>query len=136
MSKFFKTAIIGAVSGAAAAYFLNSDKGKELKNRAEAAYEGYRENPEAYHQKAKEKTSEYGHLAVDTFNEVKEQFEAGELTPEQMLQVIKDKANQVVQKTKENLSEVSQTTDSADDIIITLDENDIVVSQDVPTDNH
>src|SRR3712207_8588939 len=43
LSNFLKTLVIGAASGAAAAYFLSTEKGKVLKARAQRAYEAYRQ---------------------------------------------------------------------------------------------
>lgn len=106
MSKFFKTLVVGAASGAAAAYFLSTEKGKALKNRAEKAYQSYKENPDDYHQLAKEKGSEYSHLARETFYDVKDKLATGEMTKEEILELLKDKTTAFVQKTKETLVEV------------------------------
>ena len=72
MSKLLRNVIIGVASGAAAAYFLSTEKGKELQKKASKAYQAYKENPSEYHQKAKDKATEYTDLAVDTFNDYKE----------------------------------------------------------------
>ena len=53
MSKLLKNVIIGVASGAAAAYFLSTEKGKKFQKKAAKAYEAYKENPAEYHQKAK-----------------------------------------------------------------------------------
>ena len=71
MSKLLRNVIIGVASGAAAAYFLSTEKGKELQKKASKAYQAYKENPSEYHQKAKDKATEYTDLAVDTFNDYK-----------------------------------------------------------------
>lgn len=126
MSKFFKTLVVGAASGAAAAYFLSTEKGKALKNRAEKAYQAYKENPDDYHQLAKEKGSEYSHLARDTFYDVKDKLATGEVTKEEILELLKDKTTAFVQKTKETLAEV-EAKENQDDVIIDLNEDDIVI---------
>ncbi|MCL6221886.1 YtxH domain-containing protein [Streptococcus dysgalactiae subsp. equisimilis] len=124
MSKFFKTLVVGAASGAA--YFLSTEKGKALKNRAEKAYQAYKENPDDYHQLAKEKGSEYSHLARDTFYDVKDKLATGEVTKEEILELLKDKTTAFVQKTKETLAEV-EAKENQDDVIIDLNEDDIII---------
>ncbi|MFU1806113.1 YtxH domain-containing protein, partial [Enterococcus faecium] len=41
MSKLLKNVIIGVASGAAAAYFLSTEKGKKFQKKAAKAYEAY-----------------------------------------------------------------------------------------------
>ena len=91
MSKLLKNVIIGVASGAAAAYFLSTEKGKEFQKKAAKAYEAYKENPAEYHQKAKDKATEYTDLAVDTFNDYRQKFESGELTTDEFLDTVKEK---------------------------------------------
>ncbi|ASB97155.1 YtxH domain-containing protein [Streptococcus equi] len=124
MSNFFKTLVIGVASGAATAYFLSTEKGKVLKARAQRAYEAYRQNPEEYHQMAKEKGSEYSQLARHTFNDLKTRFESGDMTTDQVFDFIKEKTSQFVHQAKEAASE----HDKADDVIIDLDEEDIIIN--------
>lgn len=117
MSKFLKTLIIGAASGAAAAYFLSTEKGKEFQKKAERAYEAYKENPEDYHQKAKEKATEYTNLAVDTFNDYKHKFETGEMTTDEFLHVIKEKGQAAAEYASEKVSEVaSKVSEVVEDV--------------------
>ncbi|MEX2784317.1 YtxH domain-containing protein [Streptococcus sp. H49] len=138
MDKFLKTVIIGAASGAAAAYFLSTEKGKEFKAKLNKAYQAYKQEPEYYHQTAKEKAAEYSQLAVDTFNDYKEKWQTGELTKEDLFSAAKEKASQAAQFASEKVNEVkekydnAETTDSpsedvtaeVDDIIIDYPETD------------
>lgn len=120
MSKLLRNVIIGVASGAAAAYFLSTEKGKELQKKATKAYQAYKENPSEYHQKAKDKATEYTDLAVDTFNDYKEKFESGELTTDEFLEVVKEKgqaaADFASEKVSEFTSKVSEAVDEADDV--------------------
>ncbi|TFH45484.1 YtxH domain-containing protein [Streptococcus equinus] len=120
MSKLLRNVIIGVASGAAAAYFLSTEKGKELQKKATKAYQAYKENPCEYHQKAKDKATEYTDLAVDTFNDYKEKFESGELTTDEFLEVVKEKgqaaADFASEKVSEFTSKVSEVVDEADDV--------------------
>ena len=120
MSKLLRNVIIGVASGAAAAYFLSTEKGKELQKKATKAYQTYKENPSEYHQKAKDKATEYTDLAVDTFNDYKEKFKSGELTTDEFLEVVKEKgqaaADFASEKVSEFTSKVSEAVDEADDV--------------------
>lgn len=126
MSKFLKSLVIGTATGLATAYFLGTEKGKELKARAEKAYEAYKENPEEYHQMAKDKSNEYSHLAKDTFNSYKQKFETGEITPEQVFETVKEKTSQFVQKTSQQFAEEPEDdyTESSD---VNLSEEDVII---------
>lgn len=149
MNKFFKTVIVGAVSGFAAAYFLSTEKGKEIKERATKAYEAYKENPDEYHQKAKEKTAEYTNLATDTFNDYKERFESGELTVDDVLATVKTKGEDALSFIAEKVSEITENQKPNDDVTVDADfdikedntEEDIIIdypsseSKDTETDS-
>lgn len=117
MSKLLRNVIIGVASGAAAAYFLSTEKGKELQKKASKAYQAYKENPSEYHQKAKDKATEYTDLAVDTFNDYKEKFESGELTTDEFLEVVKEKGQAAADYATEKVSELtSKVSDVVDDV--------------------
>ncbi|EHJ56581.1 hypothetical protein HMPREF9318_00823 [Streptococcus urinalis FB127-CNA-2] len=117
MSKLLKSVIVGAASGAAAAYFMTTEKGQELQAKAKAAYEAYKENPEEYHQIAKVKTTEYKDLAVDTFKDYKSKFDNGELTKEDILNKVSQTADQVTRFATEKVNDVKEgLTKSSDDI--------------------
>ena len=117
MSKLLRNVIIGVASGAAAAYFLSTEKGKELQKKASKAYQAYKENPSEYHQKAKDKATEYTDLAVDTFNDYKEKFESGELTTDEFLEIVKEKGQAAADYATEKVSELtSKVSDVVDDV--------------------
>ncbi|KHD46056.1 YtxH domain-containing protein [Streptococcus hongkongensis] len=139
MSKFLKSLVIGTATGLATAYFLTTEKGKEVKGRAEKAYNAYKENPEEYHQMAKEKGTEYSNLAKERFNDYKHKFETGEITPEQVIEVVKEKTNQFVNKASKSFSEGFETRpdnmDGSDEVVLT--EDDIIIdysaiTEDIP----
>lgn len=119
MSKLLKNVIIGVASGAAAAYFLSTEKGKKFQMKAAKAYEAYKENPAEYHQKAKDKATEYTDLAVDTFNDYRQKFESGELTTDEFLDTVKEKgkaaADFASEKVSEFTSKVSEAVNEAEE---------------------
>ena len=48
MRNFLNTLIIGAASGAAAAYFFTTEKGKAVKTRIDEEIASFKEDPKAY----------------------------------------------------------------------------------------
>lgn len=123
MGKFLKTVILGAASGAAAAYFLGTEKGKEVVAKAKDRFEDYKEHPDAYHDLAKEKVTEYTNLATDTFSEYKEKWQSGEFNAENLSQAFKETVEQV----KEKVNDVSQTVkDKESEIIVDIPEEEVV----------
>ena len=75
MSKFLNTLIIGAASGAAAAYFFTTEKGKAVKSRIDEEIASFKEDPKAYQNQVVEKASDYKDLAVEE--------KTAQVTPEQ-----------------------------------------------------
>lgn len=113
MSKLLKNVIIGVASGAAAAYFLSTEKGKKFQKKAAKAYEAYKENPAEYHQKAKDKATEYTDLAVDIFNDYRQKFESGELTADEFLDTVKEKGKAAADFASEKVSEFTSKVSEA-----------------------
>ncbi|HEQ3882728.1 TPA: YtxH domain-containing protein, partial [Streptococcus pyogenes] len=60
------------------------------------------------------------------FYDVKDKLASGDLTKEDMLDLLKDKTTAFVQKTKETLAEV-EAKEKQDDVIIDLNEEDIII---------
>lgn len=123
MGKLLKSLVIGTATGLATAYFLSSEKGKEIKARAEKAFEAYKENPEEYHQMAKDKGQEYSHLAKETFYDYKQKFENGDITPEQVFETVKEKTNQFVKQASQTFADKSENTSETE---VNLSEEDII----------
>lgn len=126
MGKFLKSVILGAASGAAAAYFLGTEKGKKFISKAKESFEDYKANPEAYHEVAKEKVAEYKDLATETFTEYKGKWESGEFSAENIGQAVKATVEQVKKKVSETVQTVSE-----DDIIIVEVPEEEVVKEDI-----
>lgn len=132
MSKFIKTLIVGAASGAAAAYFIGTEKGREVADKVKASISDYQNDPENYHQKAKDKVVEYKELATTTFEEYKSKWESGELTTDNLNQVVKDTLTQVKGKVSETMTTdtaivdkiISEESALEKDIIIDLTDSD------------
>lgn len=133
MGKFLNMVIIGAVSGAAAAYLLSTDKGKQIKQKVSETFTAYKENPEEYHHYAAQKANEYKSAAVNTVKEYKEKIETGELTKDDVVSVVKEKASQVGDFANQTLSEVkdrlSQTAEKSEETAeaVKAEVDDIVI---------
>lgn len=132
MGKIFNTIIVGAASGAAAAYFLGTEKGKEVVAKVKAGVEAYQADPESYHRVARDKVNEYKDMAVDTFSEYKGKWESGEFSADNLSKAVKDTVNQVKEKvasvTEESIK--SEDVTEKEDIIIDLTPDDITTAED------
>lgn len=117
MSKFLNTLIIGAASGAAAAYFFTTEKGKAVKTRIDEEIASFKEDPKAYQNQVVEKASDYKELAVDTFQEYKTKFENGDITADDLTKAVQEKTAQV---TTEQANVEAETKAIVDDIVIDI----------------
>ena len=88
--------LLGAVSGAAAAYFLTSKKGKEVTEKVQDFVSDYRENPDKTHEVVVQSVKDFSDQAVKTINQTKEKVEKGEITAETVLESVKDTTKSVV----------------------------------------
>ena len=117
MSKFLNTLIIGAASGAAAAYFFTTEKGKAVKARIDEEIASFKEDPKAYQNQVVEKVSDYKELAVDTFQDYKTKFENGDITATDLTKAVQEKTAQV---TPEQANVKAETKAIVDDIFIDI----------------
>ena len=117
MSKFLNTLIIGAASGAAAAYFFTTEKGKAVKARIDEEIASFKEDPKAYQNQVVEKASDYKDLAVDTFQDYKTKFENGDITADDLTKAVQEKTAQV---TPEQANVKAETKAIVDDIFIDI----------------
>lgn len=135
MGKFLNTLIIGAASGAAAAYFLTTKQGQAFKKRVDQELASFKEDPKAYQDQVIEKANGYKDLAVDTFQDYKTKFENGEITADDLTQAVQEKTAQVAEFAKESFDLIKEktaqvspeqadvqalTTATVDDIVINL----------------
>ena len=117
MSKFLNTLIIGAASGAAAAYFFTTEKGKAVKSRIDEEIASFKEDPKAYQNQVVGKASDYKDLAVDTFQDYKTKFENGDITADDLTKAVQEKTAQV---TPEQADVEAETKAIVDDIVIDI----------------
>lgn len=133
--KFFKTLLVGFVTGAAATYFLNTEEGKKTKAKVMKTLDDYKADPDSYHQLVKEKANDYKNLAEETLKDYKDKFESGQLSGDDILASVKDKAKEVADlasasftEVVDNVTDLSESQDltttqaEVDDIVIDYSE--------------
>lgn len=133
MAKLGKSLLIGATVGAAAAYFFSTTKGKEAKEKASEFITDYKENTEEYNQRALDKANSYKEKAVEKFNDYKSKYDNGDLTLEDVVDQVKEKASLVKDMAVNTLNQVTsegdvreksvKNTAEVDDIVIEYPED-------------
>lgn len=94
-SKFVTTVLLGVAGGAAAAVFLASKSGQVIKEKVTNYLKDYQEDPEAKQAEWADKANELKSQAVDKYTDVRQKFETGELTPEDIVETVKGKATEL-----------------------------------------
>ena len=120
--------LLGAVSGAAAAYFLTSKKGKEITEKVQDFVVDYREDPDKTHEAVVQSVKDFSDQAVKAINQTKEKFENGEITAETVLESVKDTTKSVVDYSQDKFQEIKEKFEKEEEI---LEEeiSDIVVEE-------
>ena len=94
-NKFFTTILLGAAGGAAAAVFLASKSGKVVKEKVLHFMKDYQDDPESKHAEWVDKATDLKNQAFETYNDVRHKFETGELTADDIVMTVKDKATEL-----------------------------------------
>ena len=104
MSKF-SSILLGTISGAAAAVFLTSKKGKEVTAKVSDFMNDVKENPDDFKDQVVQKANQFSNQAVEAVNQAKEKVESGEITGETVLDSVKEATKQVVDFSQEKMQE-------------------------------
>ncbi len=112
MGNILKIATIGAISGACAAYFLNTDKGKQVSAKVKRAFDAYQENPQAYHEAWAEKTTELVDAVKDTAG-----YYYHQAISEDLAQIVQDKAKETQERARDVLAQASRTKEDVAQVI-------------------
>ena len=120
--------LLGAVSGAAAAYFLTSKKGKEITEKVQDFVVDYRADPDKTHEAVVQSVKDFSDQAVKAINQTKEKVENGEITAETVLESVKDTTKSVVDYSQDKFQEIKEKFEKEEEI---LEEeiSDIVVEE-------
>ncbi|MET3557661.1 gas vesicle protein [Streptococcus rupicaprae] len=101
-NRIVTTLILGAAGGAAAAVFLASKTGKAVKNKLADYLHDYQENPEAKHSEWVGRAQEIKDQALEKYTDVKHKFETGELTADDIVRTVKDKADEIKERVSQD----------------------------------
>jgi len=99
---------LGTVSGVAAALFLTSDKGKQVRSQAQGFLEDLREDPEYAKEQVCEKLTDVKEQTKEFVLKTKEQVESGEITLDTVLDKAKCCAQQATEASKETLNSLKE----------------------------
>ncbi|EUB25943.1 YtxH-like protein [Streptococcus sp. AS20] len=101
----FSSILLGTLSGAAAAVFLTSKKGKEVTAKVSDFMNEVKENPDDFKDQVVQKVNHFSNQAVEAVNQAKEKVESGEITGETILGSVKEATTQVVEFSQEKFQE-------------------------------
>ena len=101
----FSSILLGTLSGAAAAVFLTSKKGKEVTAKVSDFMNGVKENPDDFKEQVVQKANHFSNQAAEAVNQAKEKVESGEITGETILDSVKEATKQVVDFSQEKFQE-------------------------------
>ena len=103
----FSSLLLGAVTGAAAAYFLTSKKGKETTDKVRDFVKEYQENPDDIHEAVVQSAKDFSNQAVSAIQQTKEKVEKGEITTETVIESVKETTKSVVDYSQDKFNEIS-----------------------------
>ena len=101
----FSSILLGTISGAAAAVFLTSKKGKEITAKVSDFMNEVKENPDDFKEQVVQKANHFSNQAAEAVNQAKEKVESGEITGETILDSVKEVTKQVVDFSQEKMQE-------------------------------
>ena len=129
--------LLGAVSGAAAAYFLTSKKGKEITEKVQDFVVDYREDPDKTHEAVVQSVKDFSDQAVKAINQTKEKVENGGITAETVLESVKDTTKSVVDYSQDKFQEIKEKFEKEEEILeeeisdIVVEEGEKVPSEEI-----
>ena len=113
--------LLGTVSGVAAALFLTSDKGKQVRSQAQEFLEDLKEDPEYAKEQVCEKLTDVKEQTKEFVLKTKEQIESGEITVDSVLAQAKSCARQATEASKETLNSLKEQLE--DKVVVEEKEN-------------
>lgn len=114
----FPSIVLGAASGAVAAIFLSSEKGKEVRARVSNFIKEVQENPDEFKEQVCHSATGLKNQTVDTVTQVRDKVNNGEITKESVLTSVKETTKEMLdysqdkfQALKEKIQEEHLTKD-------------------------
>ena len=115
--------LIGTITGASAAYFLTTKKGKEWTGKVKGFVKEYQEHPQDVHESVKQTAVDFSKQATDAIQQTKEKVEKGEITKETVMETVKDK---IQQKTGSQVAPLlSKTELESEEIVLDLEDKPV-----------
>ena len=90
----FSSLLLGAITGAAAAYFLTSKKGKETTDKVRDFVKEYQENPDDIHEAVVQSAKDFSNQAVSAIQQTKEKLRKARLQLKQSSNLSKKRPSQ------------------------------------------
>ena len=114
----FSSIVLGVASGAVAAIFLSSEKGKEVRARVSNFIKEVQENPDEFKEQVCHSATGLKNQTVDTVTQVRDKVNNGEITKESVLTSVKETTKEMLdysqdkfQALKEKIQEEHLTKD-------------------------
>ena len=107
MSKL-STILLAGVAGAAAAVFLASPKGKEVTAKTIDFLNDLKEDPQAVKDQLVQSANEFSEQANQTFTNVKEKVENGQLNSDSIVGFVKEKSQEVSSYSQDRIAEIKE----------------------------
>ena len=92
----FSSIVLGAASGAVAAIFLSSEKGKEVRARVSNFIKEVQENPDEFKEQVCHSATDLKNQTVDTVTQVRDKVNNGEITKESILTSVKETTKEML----------------------------------------
>ena len=102
--------LIGTITGASAAYFLTTKRGKEWTSKVKDFVKEYQDNPQEVHDSVKQSAMELSKQASDAIQQTKEKVESGEINKDTVIETVKDKTQDVVEFSQDAIQTIQQKT--------------------------
>ena len=102
----FSSIVLGALSGAAVAIYLNSEKGKVVREKATDFLNELKENPEGVRDNFVQSAHDFSDQAVAQFNDVKGKVQSGEINADTVVEVVRSKSQDAVAFSTEKFQEI------------------------------
>ena len=104
----FSSIVLGAAAGAAAAIFLSSEKGKEVRARVSNFIKEVQENPDEFKEQVCHSATDFKNQTVDTVTQVRDKVNNGEITKESILTSVKETTKEMLDYSQDKFQAIKE----------------------------
>ena len=104
----FSSIVLGAAAGAAAAIFLSSEKGKEVRARVSNFIKEVQENPDEFKEQVCHSAADLKNQTVDTVTQVRDKVNNGEITKESILTSVKETTKEMLDYSQDKFQAIKE----------------------------